>query len=108
MDVPAARLARTHEKVVGIIREEMNAFGAQELLMPVLTPAELWKATGRYAIPEVFKLRDRERREFVLPMTHEESIAFHAREIQSYRRPAADPATSSRRRTATSHGRAPG
>ena len=76
---------RTHEKVVGIIREEMNAFGAQELLMPVLTPAELWKATGRYAIPEVFKLRDRNDREFVLPMTHEESITFHAREIQSYR-----------------------
>src|SRR6478735_5523597 len=76
---------RVHEKVVGIIREEMDAFGAQELLMPVLTPAELWKATGRYAIPEVFKLRDRNDREFVLPMTHEESITFHAREIQSYR-----------------------
>ena len=76
---------RTHEKVVGIIREEMDAFGAQELLMPVLTPAELWKATGRYEIPEVFKLRDRNDREFVLPMTHEESITFHAREIQSYR-----------------------
>jgi len=76
---------RTHEKVVGIIREEMDAFGAQELLMPVLTPAELWKASGRYGIPEVFKLRDRNDREFVLPMTHEESITFHAREIQSYR-----------------------
>jgi prolyl-tRNA synthetase len=76
---------RTHEKVVGIIREEMDAIGAQELLMPVLTPAELWKATGRYSIPEVFKLHDRNDREFVLPMTHEESITFHAREIQSYR-----------------------
>src|SRR6478752_5186234 len=76
---------RVHEKVVQIIREEMDAFGAQELLMPVLTPAELWKATGRYAIPEVFKLRDRNDREFVLPMTHEETITFHAREIQSYR-----------------------
>jgi prolyl-tRNA synthetase len=53
--------------------------------MPVLTPAELWKATGRYAIPEVFKLRDRNDREFVLPMTHEETVTFHAREIQSYR-----------------------
>jgi prolyl-tRNA synthetase len=76
---------RVHEKVVQIIREEMDAIGAQELLMPVLTPAELWKATGRYAIPEVFKLRDRNDREFVLPMTHEETITFHAREIQSYR-----------------------
>ena len=76
---------RTHEKVVGIIREEMDAIGAQEMLMPVLTPAELWQATGRYEIPEVFKLRDRNDREFVLPMTHEETITFHAREIQSYR-----------------------
>ena len=39
---------RVHEKVVQIIREEMDAIGAQEMLMPVLTPAELWKATGRY------------------------------------------------------------
>ncbi len=76
---------RVHEKIVQIIREEMDAIGAQEMLMPVLTPAELWKATGRYAIPEVFKLRDRSDREFVLPMTHEETTAFHAREIQSYR-----------------------
>jgi len=76
---------RVHEKVVGIIRDEMDAIGAQELFMPVLTPAELWKATGRYDIPELFKLRDRNDREFVLPMTHEETITFHAREIQSYR-----------------------
>jgi prolyl-tRNA synthetase len=76
---------RVHAKVVGIIREEMDAIGAQELSMPVLTPAELWKATGRYGIPELFKLRDRNEREFVLPLTHEETITFHAREIQSYR-----------------------
>jgi prolyl-tRNA synthetase len=76
---------RVHEQVAQIVRGEMDAIGAQELLMPVLTPAELWKATGRYASPEVFKLRDRNDREFVLPMTHEETITFHAREIQSYR-----------------------
>jgi prolyl-tRNA synthetase len=76
---------RVHEKIVQIIREEMDAIGAQEMLMPVLTPAELWKATGRYEIPEVFKLRDRNDREFVLPMTHEETVTFHSREIQSYR-----------------------
>ena len=76
---------RVHEKIVQIIREEMDAIGAQEMLMPVLTPAELWQATGRYGVPEVFKLRDRNDREFVLPMTHEETVAFHAREIQSYR-----------------------
>src|SRR5262245_29431747 len=76
---------RVHENVVEIIRQEMDAIGAQELSMPVLTPAELWKATGRYGIPELFKLRDRNEREFVLPLTHEETITFHAREIQSYR-----------------------
>jgi prolyl-tRNA synthetase len=76
---------RVHEKIVQIIREEMDAIGSQEMLMPVLTPSELWKATGRYKSPEVFKLRDRNDREFVLPLTHEETVTFHAREIQSYR-----------------------
>ena len=76
---------RVHQKVVGIIREEMEAIGAQEMLAPVLTPAELWRQTGRYDLPVVFKLRDRNDREFVLPMTHEESFTFHAREIRSYR-----------------------
>jgi prolyl-tRNA synthetase len=76
---------RVHEKVAQIVREEMDAIGAQEISMPVLTPAELWKATRRYEIPELFKLRDRNDREFVLPLTHEETVAFHAREIQSYR-----------------------
>jgi prolyl-tRNA synthetase len=76
---------RVHQRVVQIVREEMDAIGAQELLMPVLTPAELWQASGRYEIPEVFKLEDRAGRKFVLPMTHEETVTFHAREIQSYR-----------------------
>jgi prolyl-tRNA synthetase len=76
---------RVHEKVAQIIREEMDAIGAQEMSMPVLTPAELWKATGRYEIPELFRLRDRNDREFVLPLTHEETVTFHAREIESYR-----------------------
>jgi prolyl-tRNA synthetase len=76
---------RVHENVVQIIREEMDAIGAQELSMPVLTPAELWKATNRYDIPELFKLRDRNDREFVLPLTHEETVTFHSRDIQSYR-----------------------
>jgi prolyl-tRNA synthetase len=76
---------RVHQKVVQVVREEMDAIGGQEMLMPVLTPAELWQRTGRYRIPEVFKLNDRAGREFVLPMTHEETVTFHAREIQSYR-----------------------
>jgi prolyl-tRNA synthetase len=76
---------RVHRKVEQVIREEMDAIGGQEMLMPVLTPAELWKETGRYSIPELFKLNDRAGREFVLPMTHEETVTFHAREIKSYR-----------------------
>jgi prolyl-tRNA synthetase len=76
---------RVHRKVVGIIRQEIDAIGGQEMLMPVLTPAELWRESGRHAIPEVFKLQDRKGAEYVLPMTHEETVTFHAREIQSYR-----------------------
>src|ERR1044072_7381895 len=76
---------RVHRKVEQVIREEMDAIGGQEMLMPVLTPAELCKETGRYSIPELFKLHDRVGREFVLPMTHEETVTFHAREIRSYR-----------------------
>jgi prolyl-tRNA synthetase len=76
---------KVHQAVVQIVREEQDRIGAQEMLMPILTPAELWQATGRYRIAEVFKLTDRNGREFVLPMTHEETVTYHAREIQSYR-----------------------
>jgi prolyl-tRNA synthetase len=76
---------RVHRKIEQIVREEMDAVGGQEMLMPVLTPAELWEATGRLAIPEIFRLKDRTGREFILPLTHEETVTFHAREIQSYR-----------------------
>jgi prolyl-tRNA synthetase len=76
---------RVHRKVEAIIREELDAFGAQEVLMPVLTPAELWEATGRIGIPELFRLKDRNGRDYILPLTHEETVAFHAREIRSYK-----------------------
>jgi prolyl-tRNA synthetase len=76
---------RVHQKVVRIIREEMDAIGGQEMLMPVLTPEELWAATGRLSIPELFHVEDRSGRRFVLPLTHEETVTFHARDIQSYR-----------------------
>jgi len=76
---------RVHQKVVQIIREEMNAIGDQEMLCPVLTPAELWEISGRIAIAQVFKLQDRSGRPFVLPLSHEETMTFHAREIQSYK-----------------------
>ncbi len=76
---------RVHRKVEQIIREEMDAIGGQEMYAPVLTPAELWETSGRYPIPEVFKLEDRGGRRFVLPLSHEESFTFHATELQSYK-----------------------
>jgi prolyl-tRNA synthetase len=76
---------RVHQKVVQLIREEINAIGGQEMLCPVLTPAELWERTGRIAIPAVFKLTDGGDHPFVLALSHEETMTFHAREIQSYR-----------------------
>jgi prolyl-tRNA synthetase len=77
---------RVHQKVVQIIREEMDAIGGQEMLMPVLTPYELWQQSGRDAIPEIFRLQDRNGRDYVLPLTHEETVTFHAKEMSSYRR----------------------
>ena len=76
---------RVHRKVEQIVREEMDAIGGQEMLMPVLTPVELWETTGRVSIPELFHLEDRSGRRFILPFTHEETVTFHAREIKSYR-----------------------
>jgi prolyl-tRNA synthetase len=76
---------RVHRKVEQILREEMDAIGTQEMLMPVLTPAELWKQSGRDFIQEIFRLKDRKGADYVLPLTHEETVSFHARELQSYR-----------------------
>src|SRR2546423_2217047 len=53
---------RVHEKIVQIIREEMNGIGGQEKLVPVLTPAGVWGAARRVRVPEVFPLHDRTRR----------------------------------------------
>jgi prolyl-tRNA synthetase len=50
---------RAHRKMEAILREEMEAIGCQEMLMPVLQPAEPWQKTGRYGIDELFKLEDR-------------------------------------------------
>jgi prolyl-tRNA synthetase len=76
---------RIHRKVEQVIREEMDAIGAQEFLCPLLTPVELWEATGRAGIPEIFHVTDRAGRRFILPFTHEETFTFHAREIRSYK-----------------------
>jgi len=77
---------RAHRKVEAIIRSELDAIGAQEMLMPVLQPAEIWRRTGRYEIEELLKLKDRKGSDLVLAMTHEENLTFHiANEIRSYR-----------------------
>ncbi len=77
---------RAHRKVEAVIREEMEGIGCQEMLMPVLQPAEPWQKTGRYAIEELFKLEDRKGAPMVLAMTHEECVTYHvAREVRSYR-----------------------
>src|SRR5690242_13318358 len=76
---------RVHRKVEQIIREELHEIGAQEWFAPVLTPAELWAKTGRAGITELFRLEDRAGRRYILPLTHEETFAFHARELQSYK-----------------------
>jgi prolyl-tRNA synthetase len=77
---------RVHQRVVAIVREEMDAIGGQEMLMPVLQPAEPWRKTGRLEIDELFKLTDRKGSELVLAMTHEEAVTFHvAQLVRSYR-----------------------
>jgi prolyl-tRNA synthetase len=78
---------RVRLKVIGIIREEMDRIGAQEFLMPVMHPAELWVKSGRWELmgDELFRLKDRKGADFVLGMTHEEIISTLATEMESYR-----------------------
>jgi prolyl-tRNA synthetase len=79
---------RVIRKVEQIIREEMNRAGAQELLMPIASPAELWKETGRWNFygKELVRFKDRHDRDFCLGPTHEEIITdLFRREVRSYR-----------------------
>jgi prolyl-tRNA synthetase len=79
---------RVNKRVEQVIREEMDAIGCQEMEMPVVHPAEVWKDSGRYFKigPELVRFKDRGEREMVLAMTHEEVIAILLRDIvQSYR-----------------------
>ncbi|MCW1969806.1 MAG: proline--tRNA ligase [Anaerolineae bacterium] len=79
---------RTVRKIENIIREEMNAIGGQELLMPVVHPAEIWKQSGRWDSidKEMVRFKDRRERDMVLAMTHEEIVAtLCASELKSYR-----------------------
>jgi len=76
---------RVHMRLERIIREEIDAIGGQEMRCPTLTPAELWETTGRITVPILFHLKDSGGRAFVLSWTHEESMTFLGREIQSYK-----------------------
>lgn len=79
---------RALKKVENIVREEMDRAGAQEMLMPIMQPSEIWKETGRWDVmgPEMMRLNDRHGREFVLGPTHEEVITDIIRnDISSYK-----------------------
>jgi prolyl-tRNA synthetase len=79
---------RVRANIIQIVREEMDAIGAQEMLLPALHPAEPWRRSGRWELmgQEMFRLRDRRGAEHALGMTHEEIFATVARELESYRR----------------------
>ena len=79
---------RSLRKVEQIVREEMDAIGSQEMLMPIVQPSELWRESGRWDVygPELARLNDRQGREFCLGPTHEEIITATVRdELRSYR-----------------------
>ncbi len=78
---------RVHDKVERIVREEMNAIGAQEFLLPAMHPASVWEQSGRWQLmgDEMFRLTDRKGADLALGMTHEEVIAGIATEVSSYR-----------------------
>ena len=79
---------RTIKKIMQIIREEMDAKGGQEIMMPIVQPAEMWKESGRWAVygDEMMRLKDRHGREFALGPTHEEMITTLIRdEVRSYK-----------------------
>ncbi|MDD4334467.1 MAG: proline--tRNA ligase [Desulfotomaculaceae bacterium] len=79
---------RVLKKIEQIVREEMDRQGGQELLMPIIQPAELWQESGRWDVygPELFRLKDRHDRDFALGPTHEEIITTLVRgEVKSYK-----------------------
>ena len=80
---------RATQKIETIIREEMDRIGAEELMMPVVNPADIWKETGRFFSidKEMGRFKDRNNRDMVLAMTHEEAVTDLARNlIDSYKR----------------------
>lgn len=80
---------RVIQKIENIIREELNAIGGTEMMLPTLVPADLWEESGRYATygPELVKLKDRHSRDFILGPTHEETFTKLIRDdIASYKK----------------------
>jgi len=79
---------RVVKKIEAIVREEMDREGGQEIMMPIIQPAELWQESGRWNVygPELFRLKDRHGRDFCLGPTHEEIITDLVRgEVSSYK-----------------------
>ena len=83
---------RVHNKICNIVREEMNAIGGQEILMPGLTPKEVWETTGRWAtFDALFRLSGSDKKEYALGATHEEIVTplvkkhvFSYKELPTY------------------------
>lgn len=78
---------RVHEKVAQVVREEINAIGGQEFLLPAMHPASLWKQSGRWEVmgDEMFRLQDRGGADLALGMTHEEVFSHIATSLHSYK-----------------------
>jgi prolyl-tRNA synthetase len=78
---------RVHEKVARVVREEMDAIGAQEFLLPAMHPATIWQQSGRWEVmgEEMFRLKDRSGVDLALGMTHEEIFSVLATELKSYK-----------------------
>ena len=78
---------RVRAKVIGIIRQEMDQIGAQEVLLPTMHPAEIWQRSGRWEVmgEEMFRLKDRKGADLALGVTHEEIFAVLAQELSSHK-----------------------
>ena len=78
---------RVRAKIIDIIREEMNSIGGQEVLLPIMHPAEIWQRSGRWEVmgEEMFRLTDRKGARLALGMTHEEIFAVLAQELRSHK-----------------------
>ncbi len=78
---------RVHDKVARVIRDEMDAIGAQEFLLPAMHPATIWQQSGRWEVmgDEMFRLQDRSGVDLALGMTHEEIFSVLATELKSYK-----------------------